>query len=803
MNLAVVVGCATYEHPIPSLRFASADARRMADTLRTTCGLQDDEILLLSEDAEDLRSRPTFTNVLRTLSRARQYGRTANLDTLFFFFSGHGYHSVEDGSEYLLLGDSVAEDLERTALAVQTVIARLQEWGPRHLVLLVDACREAVGESKGGAEDEVPGVDVNKLLPTGNIIFSSCSPGQRSYEHQAIGSGIFTAALCEGLSDRGRCRTLHDLNSFVQRRVPELCKLYGKPRQDPVARLEPAEVLALEIVSQTKRSEWRTSLSVGIERRAGRVPPAPIRGLRPKLALDFGTSTTLAALLDSQGRMHAVPAADGRPFVPSVVNFDTDWDYVVGGEALELDRLRPEGTVWYPKRGLGSPLGFTVHDKSLTAEFVCSLIVRSAVKNAEEFLGEPVRGVIASYPASFSIAQTNALQQVLDLAGLEVMRLVPEPSASGMIGPEGSPYVLEDMLIVDIGGGTLDVAVYENAEGVTEVKATHGDGRLGGIDYDEALEKLLLRRVEAQLGSAPLSPFVRNQVKREAMRAKHVLSARESCEVIISDVEGEGGTYHDLQFQVDRAAFETAVRHLDLRVSESIMAVMRERLLRSRVPDTIPSDHDVISALRGLKHVMLCGQASRLPSLVRAISSVTPAPLITSYQNDAVLQGLAAQAGVLEGLRTDQLLLDTIQQGIGVLVESDPGTEGTLPRLARTDEANTVVLDLLRKGTTVPTRRSERVELGGHQPDVTYRLRLVELKSPWSSMGFTPLGVVEFKCPSPAVEVVCDVDANSTMVLHLRDTPGRWERRLLLNRTSGNGLESIVDQRLTGTLDEI
>jgi hypothetical protein len=117
MNLAIVVGCATYEHPIPALRFASNDACRMADTLQTTCGLESDEILLLNEDVKDPRSGPTFTNVLRTLSKARQHGPPTNLDILFFFFSGHGYHSVADGSEYLLLGDSVREDLERTALS--------------------------------------------------------------------------------------------------------------------------------------------------------------------------------------------------------------------------------------------------------------------------------------------------------------------------------------------------------------------------------------------------------------------------------------------------------------------------------------------------------------------------------------------------------------------------------------------------------------------------------------------------------------------------------------------------------------
>jgi molecular chaperone DnaK len=521
------------------------------------------------------------------------------------------------------------------------------------------------------------------------------------------------------------------------------------------------------------------------------------------LALDFGTCTTLAALLDVDGGVHLVPAQDGRAFVPSVVNFDTDWDYVVGGEALELDRLRPAGTAWYPKRALGSPTGFTIYDKSLTAEFVSSLILRSVQKNAEEFVGEPIRNVVASYPASFSIAQTNALQQALDLAGLDVARFVPEPSASGLLGPEGDPKRIEEGLIVDIGGGTLDVAVFENAEGVTEIMATQGDGRLGGIDYDEALENLLLQRVRTHLGTDSLPPFVRNQVRREAMRAKHVLSTRDSCEVIISDLEAEGGAYHDLQLRLDRSSFEEAVSHLDQRVSEAIMAVMRERLRDIRDPQAVPHDRQVVAALRELTHVMLCGQGTRLPSLIRTISSLTPAPLITSYQNDAVVQGLARQAAVLQGLNRYQLLLDSLQQGIGVLVESEPRRGGPNPTLAQADEANTLVLDLVVKGTTIPTKHSENVDLGSHKPDATYRLRVVELKSPWSAMGSTPLGIIEFQSSShPTVEITCDVDANATILLQLKDPKGSWSRSVVLNRASYPVVESIVDQRLTGTLDE-
>ena len=139
MNVGFLIGCSEYADPIPSLRFGASDAVSFAETLRRTCGLDDDSLLLLSDEAGADNAKPRFTNVLRHLSLGRQRFGASRVDTLFFFFSGHGYHSAADGNQYLLLADSVAEDLERTALPLQMLVSRLQEWNPRHLVLFVDA----------------------------------------------------------------------------------------------------------------------------------------------------------------------------------------------------------------------------------------------------------------------------------------------------------------------------------------------------------------------------------------------------------------------------------------------------------------------------------------------------------------------------------------------------------------------------------------------------------------------------------------------------------------------------------------
>jgi len=447
---------------------------------------------------------------------------TATVDTLFFFFSGHGYHSTRDGNEYLLMSDSVADDLEATSISLQTIVARLQEWEPRHLVLFIDACRETIAGHKGpNTSAYSPAVDINALLPAGNITFSSCSQGQRSYEHPKLENGLFTAALREGLSSVGRCRTLHELNAYLSRRVPELCRAYGKPLQQPVARLEPAEVLGLEIISAQLRNIWRSNLDVRDERRLGAVPRSDVGGSTAAIGVDFGTCNSLVARFVADGSIDLVRSPSGRKMVPSVVNFDRDLSYVVGWEALDADSTRPEGSVFYPKRWLGTPAQFEVYDKSLTPEFVCSLILRSLKRNTEEYLGS-VGSVVASYPASYSIAQSNALRTAFDLAGYDVARFVSEPAVSAYLPvPGGKPDDEATMLVVDLGGGTLDVSVVERGEGVEEIKSTSGDGYLGGLDYDDALVEYVRDRVcELAEVNPPLSPYVEAEIRRESARRR-------------------------------------------------------------------------------------------------------------------------------------------------------------------------------------------------------------------------------------------------------------------------------------------
>ena len=209
----------------------------------------------------------------------------------------------------------------------------------------------------------------------------------------------------------------------------QLCRQYGKPTQHPTARLEPDEVLALDIVSASRRNEWRTHVRLGREVRLGRTPrrEGELQS-RPAVGVDLGTCNSLVGLLAPSGDVEILPVGGGRSVVPSVVNFDRNLDYVVGWAALDADRTRPEGSVFYPKRDLGTPTQYAIHDRSLTPEFVCSLLLRSMRQSAEERLGQPITAVVASYPAAYGIAQVNALRAAYDLAEWHVDRFVVRAS---------------------------------------------------------------------------------------------------------------------------------------------------------------------------------------------------------------------------------------------------------------------------------------------------------------------------------------------------------------------------------------
>ncbi|WP_082159525.1 Hsp70 family protein [Micromonospora sp. HK10] len=765
MNRALVVGCAAYEDPdIAPLRYAHRDAARVAEVLTSTCGVAADDLVLLHDGLTDPRMRPTRSNLLRHLVRL---AGAADDGILFFYFSGHGFQAA-DNTHYLLPIDCVRDAIEETALRFDLVVQHLGAATAPHVVLLLDACRNVVQGGKSAGDQWITNVDVTALCPPGVVTLCSCQPGAVSYESDTIRSGVFTEALCEAFSDANRCRTVYELDTFLGTRVPEIALAERKPQQTPHSRVEPLGVQQLELVSERKRNQWRAATPIGGERRSHRA--AALQPVRPDplIAIDFGTSYSIASHCRPGGVVELIPGPDGRPMVPSVVHFLPGLDYLVGTAAIEADHFRPAATIRHVKRALGQDITYNIDGRSITPELAASLIIRSLRRNAEESLGTPVRRCIAARPANFSRRQTAALERAFELADLELMRVVGEPNIASVLTAATSigSGDEEHSLVVDLGGGTFDVALVESGHGIAEIKASAGSNTVGGLDFDLAV----VSYAEEQLRNrhrwgGELTDNVRATLRREAERAKRDLGRRGSTTLLLQDLDYADRGLQDVSIDLDRDLFR--------RITTDLTHVVRDTL-------TKPFSNQLYGVPIGTwltwgAKVLLAGQGTKIFTVREQLTDLFPgAPVVAEFQETAVAHGLGFYSGVLSKSVDGVLLLDALGFGIGVRVRtcypepSHAGERRSLMRPVATVSAdrarNTDVLTIIDPATTMPTRRSEVLNLDG-SPGTVHLLEVIELPAD-SGESF---GVAQVRAAGSAIELTVDVDANHLIVLIVTD----------------------------------
>ena len=690
--------------------------------LKDICGLQDSEVVLLADNADDPRMRPTRTNILRNLTSS---DRAQPGELVFFFFSGHGFQSAQDSAQYLLPIDCVREALEETSLRFDSVLRHLQTRNPRHVLLFLDACRNNVDGGKAGPSEDVSRVDVTALCPPGMVSFCSCEPGRVSYETEGLASGIFTAALCEGLSDAGRCRTIYELDAYLIARVPEIASAHGKPFQRPYTRVEPLGVQRLEIVSDRKRNQWRATTPIGAEQGTGQSISRPVAHGQdnPILGIDFGTSYSAVSWSDSNGHVNLVPGADSRFLVPSLVHFLPSLDYLVGSAAQEADYFNPANTIHHVKRLLGTETAFEIEGRSIIPELTASLIIRSLWRRAADALGTEARHCIAAYPANFSLAQRNALERAFEMADMDVIRMVAEPNIAALtlqdtsVEPKEGPY-----MIVNLGGGTFDVAVVSIQDGVYEMMAAGGSSTLGGLDYDDVISGYAQNylREHLRLPDGMLPASLEAQVRREAGRVKRELGFQPAATMILQDIEVDARGMRDISIPIDRDLFRDLTQALNTEIRSTVEQVLRDYQERRYTDET------------DTPPVFLAGQGTKIFTVREQLQLLgLNSGYISDYQETAVAHGLGRQAGVLSGLVKDVLLLDIAQDGIGIHCkpfERSPERDTDLPLVIAADPLlNSDTALLIDRYTTIPTKRSEKFTFEG-TPDQPLPLEFVEVQ---------------------------------------------------------------------------
>ncbi len=759
---ALLVGCGRFNAAaIQPLRFASSDATRMASCLTQFCGVA--APCILWDNAPEEALRPTQANILGRVRDLIENNIDARLERIYLFFSGHGVVSKADHKLYFVCNETDPRLLHRTALDLGELIDEVRVEGPAQIVVLLDTCRAVfTGGMKAATANEYLPFKPNSRFAA---IVYSCAPGSASYESEPAKAGVFTEALLREMGEGGSCTTLGELRDRLAHTMAEVSRSAGKPPQIPFFSVEEGTGDQIVLVDKpTLLNRRRSSLLTGEARspRTGRRPvPALVSGV---IAIDLGTTKTLAAFPLAGGGMHLIRTSAGLALLETSVTLRPDLSYAVGtthAEAAGSLRLRDL------KRDTGRDREFRHQELTLKVTEAIGMVLNSVRRNIEEEIGGPTPPIVASYPVNFDTRQILQLRRAFELAGFTIIRMISEAAAATLALQTRFPEQAIQALVLDLGGGTFDVAVAELGDGVIEIKAVGGDRDLGGRDFDEVVHKMLNEAIETQnanytdASSLPLVGSFDSRIEQ----VRFDLNAGKDAIVLIGERERLGGVVETCTATLRPADFADRCAPLLDRMRAAIFRVAAQE----RFPDTS-------SFIRPM--IMLAGQGTRLALARRTVEQLfADIDIVDEFQENAVVTGLALQAAVLAGAIKSVLLLDVYHRipgffRIGVKQtdipiidhEGKPTGELHVIHLIGPVGSEQEFVPFLTEQTTVPTRRwKPLVAFVDHAADlvlaerdiagdVEYELGTAHLKAPGKSDYWT---------------LSLDIDANSSLYVTL------------------------------------
>ena len=487
------------------------------------------------------------------------------------------------------------------------------------------------------------------------------------------------------------------------------------------------------------------------------------------VGIDLGTTNSVVAVLEG-GEPTVIANAEGNRTTPSIVAFKGE-EVLVGELAKRQAITNPDNTIRSIKREIGSKWKEKFEGKDYTPQEISARILQKLKRDAESYIGEDVTDAVITVPAYFNDAERQATKEAGQIAGLNVLRIINEPTAAALA------YGLENnedqkILVYDLGGGTFDVSVLEISEGVFEVKSTSGDSKLGGDDWDERVMDWLVEKFKSSTGiDLSEDKMAMQRIKEGAEKAKIELSSTTETEINLPFITANDAGPQHLLDKLSRSEFEKITSDLVDRTKKPVTKAVKDAGL----------------SFSDIQHIILVGGSTRIPAVQALVKSITgKEPSKGVNPDEVVASGAAIQAGVLKGDVKDVLLLDVTPLTLGV--ETKGG----------------IMTKMIERNTTIPTKRSETFSTADDgQTEVTIHVLQGEreMASGNKSLGtFNLTGIPSAKAGTPQIEVTFDIDANGIVNVSAKDLGTGKEQAITI--TGGTALEEDEIERMIKDAEE-